>query len=55
VSRVLCKRCGEEIAPWEYGAHPGICHDCYVYHDMARFTPIQDDKTAAPKRDEEDA
>ena len=33
----ICKRCGEEMTPFQYTPAPGVCSDCYSIFDMDRF------------------
>ena len=41
-----CRRCGEEIRSWQYSREPGVCTDCYVIDDRARFLEIKPKKPA---------
>jgi hypothetical protein len=41
MSGPTCRRCGEEIHSWQYSPEPGVCSDCYVIDDRARFAPVR--------------
>lgn len=51
MSAALCRRCGEEMLPWQYSPELGVCTDCYVIDDRGRFADPQADEKKDDRED----